>query len=264
MIEWFINQNIIIMTILATLFTWSITTLGSSIVFLFKKVNQTLMDGMLGFSAGVMLAASFWSLLEPSINLATTLNINAWLITFIGFISGCLLLLLGDYIYDKYLINKPNLESNKRIFMLIFSITIHNIPEGLAVGVAFGSLKYNIPGATLIAAISLALGIGIQNFPEGSAISLPLRREGYSRFKSFIVGSLSGIVEPISAVLGAMLVLKTRYILPYFLSFAAGAMIYVVTKELIPESQKNKNTNFITLFTIIGFSLMMILDVALG
>src|SRR5574344_292633 len=264
MIEWFINQNIIIMTILATLFTWSITTLGSSIVFLFKKVNQTLMDGMLGFSAGVMLAASFWSLLEPSINLATTLNINAWLITFIGFISGCLLLLLGDYIYDKYLINKPNLESNKRIFMLIFSITIHNIPEGLAVGVSFGSLKSNIPGATLIDALYLALGLGIQNFPEGSAISLPLRREGYSRFKSFIVGSLSGIVEPISAVLGAMLVLKTRYILPYFLSFAAGAMIYVVTKELIPESQKNKNTNCITLFTIIGFSLMMILDVALG
>ena len=148
--------------------------------------------------------------------------------------------------------------------MLIFSITLHNIPEGLAIGIAFGSLKYNIPGATLLSAISLAIGIGIQNFPEGSAISLPLRREGYSRFKSFLIGSLSGIVEPIAAIIGAILVLKTRYILPFFLTFAAGAMLYVVIKEIIPESQENEKKDLMTIFTIIGFVIMMVLDVALG
>lgn len=264
MIDWFANQNIIIQTLLASLFTWGVTTLGAGIVFLFKKVNKTIMDSMLGFAAGVMIAASFWSLLSPGLEMASNLNINPWLISFIGFISGGLLLFASDSIYDKFNTKSKDNHKIKRILMLIFSITIHNIPEGLAIGVAFGSLGYNLEGATLIAAITLAIGIGIQNFPEGSAISLPLRREGYSRLKSFIYGSLSGIVEPIAAILGAILVMKTRYILPYFLSFAAGAMIYVVTKELIPESQKNENSDIITFVTLIGFSIMMILDVALG
>ena len=222
------------------------------------------MDSMLGFAAGVMIAASFWSLLSPGLDMATNLNINPWLISFFGFISGGLLLFASDSIYDKFTIKSTKSNKIKRVLMLIFSITIHNIPEGLAIGVAFGSLSYNLEGATLVAAIALALGIGIQNFPEGSAISLPLRREGYSRIKSFIYGSLSGIVEPIAAIIGAILVIKTRYILPYFLSFAAGAMIYVVTKELIPESQKNEHSDIITFVTLIGFSIMMILDVALG
>ncbi|MBR1376501.1 MAG: ZIP family metal transporter [Bacilli bacterium] len=263
MYDWFVSQTIIIKTLLASLFTFGLTTLGSSIVFFFKKVNKTFMDGMLSLAAGIMLAAAFWSLLEPGISLAQTLKFNGWLIALIGVMSGGLLLYLGDAIYDSHSISRDSTK-NKRIAMLIFSITIHNIPEGLAVGVAFGSLKYNIPGATLLAAVSLAVGIGIQNFPEGSAISLPLRREGYSRFKSFIIGSLSGIVEPIAAVIGAILVLKTRYILPFFLTFAAGAMIYVVTKEIIPESQQNEKKDLMTIFTIIGFTIMMVLDVALG
>lgn len=265
MYDWFINQNLIIKTILASSFTFLLTSMGASIVFFFKKVNKTFMDGMLSLAAGIMLAATFWSLLEPSINMSNNLHLNSWFIALTGILSGGLLLYLGDAIYNKAVKIKNSEESKKkRIFMLIFSITIHNIPEGLAVGVAFGSLYYNIPGATLLSAISLAIGIGIQNFPEGSAISLPLRREGYSRFKSFLIGSLSGIVEPISALIGAILVLKTRYILPFFLSFAAGAMIYVIVKEIIPESQENKNKDLMAIFTIIGFVIMMVLDVALG
>ena len=263
MFDWFINQNIIIKTLLASLFTFGLTTLGSSIVFFFKKVNKTFMDGMLSLAAGIMIAAAFWSLLEPGIDLAESLHIKGWLLALIGVVSGGLLLYLGDAIYDIHSTNR-NSSKNKRIFMLIFSITIHNIPEGLAIGVAFGSLKYNLPGATLIAAVSLAIGIGIQNFPEGSAISLPLRREGYSRLKSFLIGSLSGIVEPIAALIGTLLVLKTRYILPFFLTFAAGAMIYVVVKEIIPESQENEKKDLMTIFTLIGFTIMMVLDVALG
>lgn len=265
MFQWFSNQDIIIKTLLATLFTWSITTLGSSIVFFFKKINKNILNSMLGFSAGIMIAASYWSLLNPAINLANSLKINSWLIILIGFLSGATFLYFGDNVYDCYLKynNKVVSKNFKRIFMLVFSITLHNIPEGLAVGVAFGSLKYGT-GSTLMSSMMLALGIGIQNFPEGSAISLPLRGEGYSRLKSFIYGSLSGIVEPIAALIGVLLVTKIRTILPFFLSFAAGAMIYVVIKEIIPESQSNKNTNLVTLWTIFGFALMMVLDVALS
>ena len=259
MYNWFINQSLIIKTVLASLFTFTLTSMGAGIVFFFKKINKTFMDCMLALSGGIMLAATFWSLLEPSINLSNTLYLNSVFITLLGILAGSILLYLSDTIYSKYSKN-----SKKGIFMLIFSITIHNIPEGLAIGVAFGSLKYNIPGSTLLGAISLAIGIGIQNFPEGSAISLPLRRSGYSRFKSFLIGSLSGIVEPIAAVIGTILVLKIRYILPFFLSFAAGAMLYVVIKEIIPESQENSNKGLITLFTIIGFIIMMVLDVSLG
>ena len=261
MIDFFSNLDHTIQALLATIFTWSVTALGASFVFFFKKVNKSVMDAMLGFVAGVMIAASFWSLLSPSIEMAENLNMTAWLIAFLGFFSGGLLLFIGDKIFQKL----DNNESGfKRSLMLISSITLHNIPEGLAVGVAFGSLKYGLDGVTLASACLLAFGIGLQNFPEGTAVSVPLRREGYSRKKAFFIGQLSGIVEPIAGVIGALLVLKIRMLLPFLLAFAAGAMIYVVVQELIPESQTNKRKDLMALFTLIGFSIMMILDVALG
>lgn len=272
MIEFLTSLNPILQAFIATLFTWSITAIGASLVFLFKKVKKNVMDAMLGFAAGVMIAASFWSLLSPAIEMANTLNMVAWLITFLGFFSGGLLLYIGDKIFnyfDKKLskkTKKDNTQTNKfkRCLMLVFSITLHNIPEGLAVGVAFGSVVYGLNGATLTSSSLLALGIGLQNFPEGTAVSVPLRREGMSRKKAFFFGQLSGIVEPIAGVIGALLVLKVQYLLPFLLSFAAGAMIYVVIEELIPESQTNKKKDLMALFTLIGFSIMMILDVALS
>lgn len=265
MISWFSNISVIYQALLASLFTWGVTILGASIVFFFKEIRKGIMDALLGFSAGVMIAASFWSLLSPAISMAENLKMNVCLTVFIGFFSGGLLLFIGDKIYSVFS-KKKSISNNKikRSIMLIFSITLHNIPEGMVVGVAFGSLVYGINGATLASAITLAIGIGLQNFPEGSAVSLPLRREGFSRGKSFFYGQLSGIVEPISAVLGAILVLKIQTLLPFLLSFAAGAMIYVVVEELIPESQTNKRKDLMALFTLIGFSVMMILDVALG
>ena len=269
--EWFSNLNHVVQALIATLFTWSVTALGAALVFFFKKVKKNIMDAMLGLAAGVMIAASFWSLLSPAIEMAENLKMNAWFITFIGFFSGGLLLFVGDKIFDildrkrkKETYKNDKNTSIKRSLMLVSSITLHNIPEGLAVGVAFGSLAYNLEGATLISACLLALGIGIQNFPEGTAVSVPLRREGLSRKKAFFFGQLSGIVEPISGVLGALLVLKIRLLLPFLLAFAAGAMIYVVVEELIPESQSNKKKDLMALFTLVGFSIMMILDVALG
>ena len=259
MYEWFINLNYVYQALLGTLFTYFLTALGAGIVFFFKNISKNVMDAMLGFAAGVMTAASFFSLLSPAIEHCESLNINPWLITFIGFFSGGLLLFLSDKIFNKLLS-----KQNKRILMLVSSITIHNIPEGLAVGIAFGSVYYGLTGATTISAILLAIGIGLQNFPEGSAVSIPLLREGMSRKKAFFYGQLSAIVEPIFGVLGAILVLKVRTLLPFFLSFAAGAMIYVVVSELIPESQSNKKKEIMAIFTIIGFSIMMILDVALG
>lgn len=268
MIEWFSNLNFPIQAFIATLFTWGITALGASVVFLFKKVNKNFMDGMLGLSSGVMLAATFWSLLSPAIEMAESLNLTAWLVVALGIIAGGLLLYIGDKIFDYFTKKNSKLKKEnskfKRCAMLITSITLHNIPEGMAIGVAFGSLGYGLEGATLGAAVMLAIGIGIQNFPEGSAISLPLRREGMSRTKAFLIGNLSGIVEPISAVIGAILVMKIRILLPILLSFAGGAMIYVVVEELIPESQTNEKKDLMALFTIFGFIIMMILDVALG
>lgn len=267
MINYFGNLDHTIQALIATTFTFSVTAFGAAVVFFFKKINKSVMDAMLGFAAGVMIAASFWSLLEPAISMAENLNMISWLVAFIGFFTGGLLLYIGDKIYvifSKKIKKNTNKEKIKRCLMLIFSITLHNIPEGLAVGVAFGSLKYGLDGVTLGATCLLALGIGLQNFPEGTAVSVPLRREGMSRFKSFIIGSLSGIVEPIAGVIGALLVLKVRYLLPFLLAFAAGAMIYVVVQELIPESQTNKRKDLMALFTLIGFSVMMILDVALG
>ena len=259
MLNHFINLNYVYQALIATLFTFFITVLGSAIVFFFKKVSKNIMDAMLGFAAGVMTSASYFSLLAPAIDASEELNFKPWLITFLGFFAGGLLLFVADKFFDKIFTKK-----HKRILMLISSITIHNIPEGMAVGIAFGSVFYGISGATTISAIMLAIGIGLQNFPEGSAVSIPLIREGMSRKKAFIYGSLSAIVEPIFGVIGAILVLKVRILLPFFLSFAAGAMIYVVVSELIPESQTNEKKDLMAIFTIIGFSIMMILDVALG
>ena len=253
------NVSPILLAFIATIFTWFITLLGSALVFLFKKVNKTILDSMLSLSAGVMIAASFFSLIKPSIEMSISLGLNKILSTAIGFLCGGLLI----FFMDKFFSKKLN-SNTKRSFMLISSITLHNIPEGLAVGVAFGSIMYHLEGASLISAIILAIGIGIQNFPEGAAVSIPLRREGMSRLKAFFYGQLSAIVEPISGVIGALLVLKIRFVLPFLLSFAAGAMIYVVTSELIPESQTNKNKGLISMFSLIGFAIMMILDVILA
>lgn len=265
MIDFFINLNPVIQALIATLFTFSVTMLGSCVVFCFKKINKSIMNAMLGFAGGVMIAASFWSLLNPAIELANNLNVIVWLIIAFGFVSGGLLLFIGDNLINKVLENKKY-ENNKikRIILLVFSITLHNIPEGLAVGVAFGSLSYGLDGATLSAACLLALGIGIQNFPEGSAVSLPLRREGFSLKKSFILGSLSALVEPVAGVIGALITLKIISVLPFLLSFAAGAMIYVVVSELIPESAKDPKKDVMSLFTIIGFTIMMVLDISLS
>lgn len=276
MINWFISLPHYIQALFAGIFTWSITAMGAGFVFFFRKTNKNAMDAMLGFSGGVMIAASFWSLLSPSIEMAETLQLTPWITAFLGFFSGGLLLFGGDQIFKKKENEKktelcmsttknayPN-HKIRRSFMLMTSITLHNIPEGLAVGVAFGSISYHLEGATLASACLLALGIGLQNFPEGTAVSVPLCREGLSKKQAFFYGQLSALVEPVSALLGALLVLKVRYILPFILAFAAGAMIYVVVEELIPESQTNERKDFMALFTLIGFSLMMILDVALG
>ncbi len=261
-----INIHPVIQAFLATLMTWGFTAAGAGLVFFFKKTNKNFLDAMLGIAGGVMIAASFWSLLSPAIDMAENLKMIPWLVAFIGFFGGGLLIFIGDKLFNQY-IKKAKFkktQSTKRSLLLVFSITLHNIPEGLAIGVAFGSVIYGLNGATLIAAWILALGIGIQNFPEGTAVSVPLRREGMTRRKAFFYGQLSGVVEPISAVLGAILVLKMQILLPYLLAFAAGAMIYVVVQELIPESQSNDNKSIMALFTLLGFSIMMILDVALG
>ena len=269
MINFFQELSPVMQAFLATLFTWGVTMLGASIVFFFREVKKGIMDALLGFSAGVMIAASFWSLLSPAIDMANSMKMISWLVVFLGFFSGGLLLFLGDKLYDfmqKKMRKRESTTSQrlKRCLMLVFSITLHNIPEGLVVGVAFGSLAYSLEGSTLASALTLALGIGLQNFPEGSAVSLPLRREGLSRKKAFFFGQLSGVVEPIAAIIGTILVLKIQVLLPFLLAFAAGAMIYVVVEELIPESQSNKKKDLMALFTLIGFSIMMILDVALG
>ena len=266
MIDYFSNINYPIQALLATLFTWFVTLLGSSIVFFIKKVNKSFMDAMLGFAAGVMIAASFFSLLSPAIEMANNLGLVSWIVCLLGVLLGGGLLFIGDKTFDIIEKKKNTTTSSniKRCLMLIISITLHNIPEGLAVGVAFGSLYYGLDSATLASAWMLALGIGLQNFPEGMAVSLPLRREGFSRKKAFFSGQLSGLVEPISGLVGALLVIKIRILLPFLLAFAAGAMIYVVVEELIPESQTNKKKDLMAFFTLIGFSIMMIMDIALG
>ena len=247
------SHNYTLLCLCATLLTWLLTVFGSSMVFFFKKINKNIMDASLSIASGIMLSASFWSLLNPSINYAITLNQIPWLVTSLGFILGTIFILLTDKTFEKKV-------KNNRLSLLILSITMHNIPEGLAIGIAFGSIKYGISGSNINSSVLLALAIGIQNFPEGAAISLPLRRDGYSRFKSFLYGSLSAIVEPIFGLIGAVITIKISYLMPLFLSFAAGAMIYVIIKELIPESQSNKNKSLMALLIIIGFTIMMILD----
>ncbi len=258
------------MALFATLFTWGVTALGSGMVLFFKEINRKLLDAMLGFAAGVMIAASYWSLLAPSIDLAEEMGMVKWIPPLIGFLAGGLFLRGVDRVLPHLHLGYETSEAEgpktslKRSILLVLAITLHNIPEGLAVGVAFGAIGAEIPSASLAGAVALALGIGLQNFPEGAAVSVPLRREGLSRGKAFFYGQLSGIVEPIAGVAGAALVLTMMPILPYALAFAAGAMVFVVVEEVIPESQHAGNSHVATLGTMLGFATMMSLDVALG
>jgi ZIP family zinc transporter len=266
----FLELNPILQALVATVFTWGMTAVGAAPVFFTKSYNPRVLDAMLGMAAGVMIAASFWSLLAPAIELSKQMNVPSWLPATVGFLLGGAFL----WVTDKIL---PHLHEGfahghtegiktswQRSTLLVLAITLHNIPEGLAVGVAFGAAAASVDGATVGAAIALALGIGLQNFPEGTAVAMPLRREGFSRLKSFMYGQASALVEPIAGVAGAAAVLLIRPILPYALSFAAGAMIYVVAEELIPEAKRDRNTDIPTLGVMAGFAVMMILDVALG
>ncbi len=250
---------------LATAFTWLMTALGAAVVLLTKRTRPSVMDAMLAFGAGVMLASSYWSLLAPAISLAEELGQVGFAVAAGGFLCGCLLLLASDGIMARRMPEAGALSgSRRRSILLIASITLHNIPEGLAVGVTFGALAAQPTEAALTGAWMLAVGIGLQNFPEGAAVSLPLRREGWSRGRSFLVGQASGLVEPIAGILGALLALLVREALPFLLTFAAGAMVTVVIAELVPESQRNPRRMLMTLATVLGFALMMVLDVALG
>lgn len=266
MAEFFYGLNPVLQALLATCFTWLMTAGGAAAVFLHHNPSRRVLDAMLGFAAGVMIAASYWSLLAPAIEMSG----GDFRPAAIGFLAGGFCL----WGIDKIL---PHLHpgfaasetegiktSWQRSVLLVLAITLHNIPEGLAVGVAFGAVAAGLPAATLGGAVALGLGIGIQNFPEGMAVSMPLRREGLSRMKCFQWGQLSGVVEPVSGVLGAAAVILFTPILPYALAFAAGAMIFVVIEELIPESQLGGNTDLATLGTLAGFTVMMTLDVALG
>ncbi len=268
--NWISDLNAVTLALLGTIFTYFVTMCGASLVFFFKNVKKEILDMMLGFGAGVMIAASFWSLLAPAIDIAELNGNISWIPPLIGFLIGAGFLLIVDIFIphihaDNEMRHKEGVKTNwQRSILLVLAITLHNIPEGLAVGVAFGAAKLGLEGATLYGAIALTIGIGLQNFPEGAAVSVPLRREGLSRRKSFWYGQLSGIVEPISGVIGALLVITMRQLLPYALAFAAGAMIYVVVEELIPESKSNKEAKIATIGAILGFAVMMTLDVALG
>lgn len=267
-IEFFSNVNPVLGALYATLFTWFLTALGASTVFLFKSMSRMALDGMLGFTGGVMVAASFWSLLAPAIEMSGGEGFQKVIPSAIGFGLGALFIFSMDKILPHVHINFKEAEGIKtpwrRTTLLTLAITLHNIPEGLAVGVLFGGVAAGIPEASISGAVILAFGIGIQNFPEGIAISMPLRRSGFSRFKSFWYGQLSAVVEPIAAVIGALAVTFFTPILPYALAFAAGAMIFVVVEEVVPETQLDKYTDVATLGFIGGFIVMMILDVALG
>ncbi len=260
----------LIQALLATLFTYFVTALGAASVFFTKEVNKKLLDLMLGFAAGVMIAASYWSLLAPAIEMSKGQNIPMWIPPAIGFLLGGIVLRLIDkvlpHLHLGYKVSEAEgiKTSWQRSVLLVTAITLHNFPEGLAVGVAFGAAAVGLPEATMGGAIALALGIGIQNFPEGMAVAMPLRKEGLSRLKSFNFGQLSGVVEPVAGVLGALFVISAKSLLPYFLAFAAGAMIFVVVEEVIPESQHGGNGDLATMGAMLGFTVMMILDVALS
>ena len=267
-IIFFENQNPILGAFYATIFTWFMTALGASLVFFIKKLNRMVLDGLLGFTGGVMVAASFWSLLAPGIEMSPGDGFIKVLPASIGFALGALFIFLLDKILPHIHINFKDSEGIKtpwhKTTLLVLAITLHNIPEGLAVGVLFGGVSLGLPEATISGAVVLAVGIGIQNFPEGVAVSMPMRRLGASRIKSFWYGQLSAIVEPLAAVLGAFAVTFFSPLLPYALSFAAGAMIFVVIEEVIPEAQQDKYTDIATMGFILGFIIMMSLDVALG
>lgn len=273
MIDFLLDLPTWVLALMGGLLTWGLTALGAALVFLFKTIHRSVFALMLGFASGVMIAASMWSLITPAINLASDQGKIAWLVVSIGLLLGAVFL----YVFDKIIPHMHFGENHtaegvktslSRTVLLIFSITLHNIPEGLAVGVAFGVI--GLTGDTnqaLLAAIAVAIGIGIQNFPEGAAVSIPLRQEGLSRRKAFSYGQASALVEPVFAVIGALLVKSMQAFLPYALSFAAGAMIYVVVEELIPEAQEKATptgTHFATFGFVFGFIIMMMLDVALG
>tara|TARA_B100001559_G_scaffold111405_1_gene93503 strand:+ start:457 stop:1272 length:816 start_codon:yes stop_codon:yes gene_type:complete len=267
-LAYFESLNPIKGALIATLFTWGLTALGASLVFFVKNVNRTFLDAMLGFTGGVMVAASFWSLLAPGIEMSEGEGFVKVIPAAVGFGLGAIFIFALDKVLPHIHINFKESEGIKtpwhRTTLLVLAITLHNIPEGLAVGVLFGGVAAGIPEASISGAVALALGIGIQNFPEGIAVSMPMRRQGASRFKSFWYGQMSAIVEPIAAVLGAVAVTFFTPILPYALAFAAGAMIFVVVEEVIPETQLENNTDIATLGFILGFIVMMTLDVALG
>ena len=272
-VDWFRDLHPIVQAVLAGSFTWGVTALGAGSVFLRRDLPTRLLDAMLGFAAGVMIAASFWSLLTPSIEMAEAQGVPGWIPAAVGFVAGAGFLRLADEFLPHLHPLLPSDEAEgvqttwHRTTLLVLAITLHNIPEGLAVGVAFGaaSVGGELAGsATFAAAVALAIGIGLQNFPEGIAVAMPLRRDGVSRPRSFWYGQLSAAVEPIAAAVGAAAVLLVQPLLPYALAFAAGAMIYVVVEELIPEAQQGGNTDLATSATVVGFTVMMILDVAFG
>lgn len=271
MIDFIRQFHPVTQALLATLFTWGVTAAGAALVFFDRGVKRKLLDALLGFAAGVMIAASFWSLLAPGIEMAGQMGMTPWLVAVTGFMAGGLFMRLADRLLPHIhpgLVDGPRegvKSSWQRSTLLVLAITLHNIPEGLAVGVAFGAVAAQLPSATLGGALALAIGIGLQNFPEGTAVAMPLRREGMGRWKSFMLGQASGIVEPIAGVFGALFALQMQGLLPYALCFAAGAMMFVVVEELIPESQQNPaHIDLVTMATLTGFSVMMCLDVALG
>ena len=264
------NASPILQALLATLFTWGVTALGAGSVFFVRTLHQKFLDWILGFAGGVMLAASYWSLLAPAIELSEDGGLPKWFPPLVGFLLGGACLRGIDRILPHLHVGLPESEAEglhttwRRSILLILAITLHNIPEGLAVGVAFGAVSHDLESASLAGAVALAIGIGSQNFPEGIAVSMPLRREGLTRLKSFWYGQLSAIVAPIAGVIGAAAVLVARPILPYALSFAAGAMIFVVVEDVIPEAHREGNIDLATMGVMVGFAVMMVLDVALG
>lgn len=268
--EFFGQFHPVVQALFASSYAWGMTAIGAAAIFVFKTINRRLLDAMLGFAAGVMMAASFWSLLKPSIELAESLGMSKWIVPTIGFLTGGAFLRIVDLILPHLHLDTPEghpegIKTNwQKTTLMALAITLHNIPEGIAIGVAFGAASAGIGGVTVAGAIALAIGIGIQDFPEGFAVSVPFRRAGKSRFKSFFYGMASGLVEPIGAVIGAAAVLMSQSMLPFALSFAAGAMIFVTIEEVIPEAQSGGNADIATSTAMIGFALMMVLDVALS
>jgi ZIP family zinc transporter len=268
--DYFRGLDPILQVLVATLFTWGMTALGAGLVFITKQFSRKFLDGMLGFTAGVMIAASYWSLLAPAIEISQGKNLPAWFPATVGFLLGGLVLSGADRLLPHLHLGfrKEEAEGIKtswhRTSLLILAITLHNIPEGLAIGIAFASASYNLGETSFGMAMALALGIGIQNLPEGVAVAMPLRREGFSRLKCFWYGQLSAVVEPVAGVIGAAAILLFQPLLPYAFGFAAGAMIFVVVEEVVPESQRSGDTDLPTIGAILGFVVMMILDVALG